>query len=385
MWRWRGRVLDAHGVRVGWGLHVRASWRVWPSLPGTGVAGFCGCPQPRRLRGASPRQKRRVRGRCPAVGAVVRSHRASRPRPRDARTWPDFSSRPGTGRRPAWSSAVNQVSASRPCSRRSSPDAGEALVLRTQGLEVEAPLAFAALHRLLLPVMRLREEPPRPAGPGAAGRVRRGGRPLDRAVPGGGRDAVDADRGRRGEHRAVRRRGRALARLRDRGRAAVLRAPARCGPRAHGVLGPRRGSDTVPPGRHRRAPAGRARPGCCPGAPRPTPGRGAGAGGHRTAHRGERRQPAGAAGATRPSSAPASSAGPRRCRRSCTSPPASSRPSSTAAGCCRRRCSRCCCSRPPTTPASSPSYAAQHRASAWTSRLSRPPWPPGSSSPRRSR
>jgi predicted ATPase len=37
-----------------------------------------------------------------------------------------------------------------------------ALVLRTQGLEVEAPLAFAALHRLLLPVMRLREELPAP-------------------------------------------------------------------------------------------------------------------------------------------------------------------------------------------------------------------------------
>ncbi len=40
--------------------------------------------------------------------------------------------------------------------------AGEALVLRTQGLEVEAPLAFAALHRLLLPVMRLREDLPGP-------------------------------------------------------------------------------------------------------------------------------------------------------------------------------------------------------------------------------
>ena len=35
-------------------------------------------------------------------------------------------------------------------------------MLRTQGLEVEAPLAFAALHRLLLPVMRLRDELPVP-------------------------------------------------------------------------------------------------------------------------------------------------------------------------------------------------------------------------------
>jgi AAA ATPase domain len=34
--------------------------------------------------------------------------------------------------------------------------AGEATVLRTEGLEVEAPLAFAALHRLLRPLTRLR-------------------------------------------------------------------------------------------------------------------------------------------------------------------------------------------------------------------------------------
>ena len=40
--------------------------------------------------------------------------------------------------------------------------AGDALVLRTQGLEVEAPLAFAALHRLLRPVMRLRDDLPTP-------------------------------------------------------------------------------------------------------------------------------------------------------------------------------------------------------------------------------
>jgi len=40
--------------------------------------------------------------------------------------------------------------------------AGDALVLHTQGLEVEAPLAFAALHRLLVPVMRLRDDLPAP-------------------------------------------------------------------------------------------------------------------------------------------------------------------------------------------------------------------------------
>jgi hypothetical protein len=41
-------------------------------------------------------------------------------------------------------------------------EAGDAWVLRTQGFEVEAPLAFAALHRLLLPLVRLRDELPVP-------------------------------------------------------------------------------------------------------------------------------------------------------------------------------------------------------------------------------
>src|SRR3954451_1138888 len=37
-----------------------------------------------------------------------------------------------------------------------------ASVLRTQGSEGESPLAFAALHRLLRPIMRLRDELPDP-------------------------------------------------------------------------------------------------------------------------------------------------------------------------------------------------------------------------------
>jgi len=41
-------------------------------------------------------------------------------------------------------------------------DASGATVLRTQGLEVEAPLAFAALHRLLRPLTRLRNSLPGP-------------------------------------------------------------------------------------------------------------------------------------------------------------------------------------------------------------------------------
>ena len=41
-------------------------------------------------------------------------------------------------------------------------EAGESMVLRTRGLEVEAPLAFAALHRLLRPLTRLRDQLPPP-------------------------------------------------------------------------------------------------------------------------------------------------------------------------------------------------------------------------------
>jgi hypothetical protein len=41
-------------------------------------------------------------------------------------------------------------------------ESGAATVLRTEGLEVEAPLAFAALHRLLRPLTRLREHLPAP-------------------------------------------------------------------------------------------------------------------------------------------------------------------------------------------------------------------------------
>lgn len=40
--------------------------------------------------------------------------------------------------------------------------ASDALVLRTQGVEAEAPFAFAALHRLFRPVMRLRDQLPPP-------------------------------------------------------------------------------------------------------------------------------------------------------------------------------------------------------------------------------
>ena len=55
-------------------------------------------------------------------------------------------------------------------------DAGGATVLRTQGLEVEAPLAFAALRRLLRPGHQAAQGTARTSGEGLAGRVRRGGR-----------------------------------------------------------------------------------------------------------------------------------------------------------------------------------------------------------------
>ena len=188
--------------------------------------------------------------------------------------------------------------------------------------------------------MRLRDAASRPAGAGAAGRVRRRGRPLGRAVPGGGRHAVAADRGGRGEPRAVRRRRRPLARPRHRGRAAVLRPPARCGPGAPGVLGPRRGRDAV-----RRPTASTSW--CWPGSTRTRPGPCSTSG---WATRRRPRSPTGSSprrAATRwpcsscpPSSAPTSSAGPPPLPPSCTSPPGSSRPSSTAADGCRHRCSR---------------------------------------------
>ena len=57
---------------------------------------------------------------------------------------------------------MSQVSGRRPCSTSSCGPSATRTVLRTQGLEVEAPLAFAALHRLLRPLMRLREQLPAP-------------------------------------------------------------------------------------------------------------------------------------------------------------------------------------------------------------------------------
>jgi DNA-binding CsgD family transcriptional regulator/tetratricopeptide (TPR) repeat protein len=48
------------------------------------------------------------------------------------------------------------------CDGAADGGSGEVVVLRTQGLEVESPIAFAALHRLLRPVMRLRDGLPVP-------------------------------------------------------------------------------------------------------------------------------------------------------------------------------------------------------------------------------
>ena len=178
----------------------------------------------------------------------------------------------------------------------------------------------------------------------------------------------------------MRRRGRALARPRHRRRAAVLRPPPRRGPGRSWSSRPAR----TRPGSFRpdgidELVAGRARPGRRPRAAATSgwatlPVRG----GRRPAHRRDGRQPAGAAGAARPSSAPDQLRGaPRRCRPSCTSPPASSGPSWTAAAGCRRRCSRCCSSPPPTTPAASPSSRdAAATLGVEPRTASRRPWPP---------
>ena len=57
-------------------------------------------------------------------------------------------------------------------------------VLRTQGVESESPLAFAALQRLLRPVMAVRDRAAGAAGARPAGGVRRGGRRRWGPVPG---------------------------------------------------------------------------------------------------------------------------------------------------------------------------------------------------------
>ena len=111
-------------------------------------------------------------------------------------------------------------------------------VLRTQGLESESPLAFAALHRSAPTGPRSPRAATGATGARARGRVRAGDGD-GRAVPGGGRDPVDAHRGSRGAAGGVCRRRRALARLRLDRRAAVRDQTPGGGPGRDGVRGPR--------------------------------------------------------------------------------------------------------------------------------------------------
>ena len=186
------------------------------SLQGVGQSGGPGMQTARYGR-------RVLRGRERGAGASARARRA----------------RPGRDRR--------QRCGARRAGRRQVGPPDEALtavggmrVLRTQGLEVEAPLAFAALHRLLRPVLDCRRASTEPQARALA--VAFGEEEgLGRAVPGGGGDPVDVDRGGRGATRAVRRRRRPLAGLRHGGRIAVLRPTARTRTAvADGVRGPRR-------------------------------------------------------------------------------------------------------------------------------------------------
>ena len=124
--------------------------------------------------------------------------------------------------------------------QRPSRQSGDVRVLRTAGVESESPLPYAALHRLLRPVM-IFDRLPGPAGAGAAGRVRPRGRAHRRTVPGRGRHPVRADRrSRTGRPAPVRGRRRALARLRVRGRVAVRGPSAGRRPCRHGLRRPNR-------------------------------------------------------------------------------------------------------------------------------------------------
>ena len=79
-------------------------------------------------------------------------------------------------------------------------------ILRTQGIESESPLPFAALQRLLRPVMRHVEHLPVAAGDCAAGGVRGNRRSGRGPVPGFPGHAEPARRSGRGVTGAVRRR-----------------------------------------------------------------------------------------------------------------------------------------------------------------------------------
>ena len=178
-------------------------------------------------------------------------------------------------------------------------DVGDATVLTTQGLEAEAPLAFAALHRLLRPVLRLRDGLPAPQaralgvafgeedGPGVE--------PFLVAV------ATLSMLTAAAEERlvAVPGRRRALARPGLGGCAALLRSSARGRPGGHGVRCPRGHRGDVRPAGAARAGPERSRPGVGSGSARGAPGWRARGGGGRAARRGDPGQPAGPAGAAR--------------------------------------------------------------------------------------
>ena len=196
-------------------------------------------------------------------GGRVRSARAGRPGPRAGaprgarRRGPP---RDGRQRRGPRRAGGRQVRAAR---ARWSPTAEGATVLRTQGLEVEAPLAVRGAAPPAASAGPAARAPSAAPGACAAGGVRGGRRPRGRALPGGGGDVVAADGGRGGEPRAVRRRRRPLAGPGQRGSAAVLRPTARGGPGGDGVRGARRrggGLRGARPGRAGRSPVSTPRP-----------------------------------------------------------------------------------------------------------------------------
>ena len=142
------------------------------------------------------------------------------------RGWPPSSMRPPPVIRRRSSSAARPESASQPCSTICSRARLGFLVLRAQGLESEAPLAFAGLHQLLAPVLPLLDRLPPPQT--RALRVALGQEEGEGVEPfliglatlGLLTEAADV------QSRAVRGRRRTLARHRDSGRARLRRSSA---------------------------------------------------------------------------------------------------------------------------------------------------------------
>ena len=193
-----------------------------------------------RLGPSSPRSKRRVRPRIGGSRERVRSSRAGRPRAGAAA--PGSARRAGATRvrRERWSCAASPASGKSALLDELVARRGRRHRAAHPGSRGRGAAGVRGAAPPAAPADPAARRTARPSGAGAAGGVRRGGRALGRAVPGGRGDPVAADDRGRGEPGAVRRRRRTLAGPGHGGCPAVLRPPARCGPGRHGVRRPGR-------------------------------------------------------------------------------------------------------------------------------------------------